>query len=413
MTLYREKIDLKNSLIVVFCCKTHSTVSKIFRQLKLLYLRAHNLDMRKDKLYFLTFVSIAVIFVIISSIGIQYFIKSSTNELLATQLEFNKREAKQISKLIEYQLNEGISKEHTIANLQGSIESKKLEAGFISMFDWSGKMICHPDIKKVGRQVNPNDSFVSSINDELTSEDFYELLKNKQEVGGVRDFEDTAQGAEVVYLYPVKNSDWIIAAHANTKKIAHQITQLRKSFYNILLVMGFVIIILSVVTVRFIGSTYEKKLEVKNQILSDEVINLSKLNSAVDDYQQKVSKELPTQEQNNQIAKKRILTYIRNELLTIPTEEIAHIYTENTITYVICHDGKRSTTNLSLDELFSNLDNSYFFRANRQFIIAVSAIDKIVKYGNNQLKILVNPNSEVDIIISKNKAAEFKQWLNI
>jgi len=28
------------------------------------------------------------------------------------------------------------------------------------------------------------------------------------------------------------------------------------------------------------------------------------------------------------------------------------------------------------------------------------------------LKILVSPNSEVDIIIGKNKAAEFKQWLN-
>ncbi len=370
--------------------------------------------MRKDRLYFLTFISIAIIFVIISSIGIQYFIKSSTNKLLATQLEFSKREAKQISKLIEYQLLDGASKEKTVINLQSSLESSKLEAGFISMFDWSGKIVCHPDIKNVGQKVSPNDSFVSSITDELTSNDFYELLKNKEEAGGVRDFEDEAQESEVVYLFPVKNSDWIIAAHANTIKITQQIGELRSSFYNILIVMGLVIIILSVITVRLIGSRYEKKLELKNQLLSDEVINLSKLNRAVGDYQQKVSEErLPEKQTKDQQTKKRILTYIRNELLTIPTEEIAHIYTENTITYVVCEDGRRSTTNLSLDELFSNLDSSYFFRANRQFIIAISAIDKIVKYGNNQLKILVNPNSEVDIIISKNRAAEFKQWLNI
>ncbi len=370
--------------------------------------------MRKDRLYFLTFLSIAVIFIIISSIGIQYFIQSSTNELLSTQLEFSKREAKQIGKLIEYQLQEGISKENTITNLQGSLESSKLETGFISMFDWSGKIVSHPDIKNVGQKISPNDSFVSSITDELTSGDFYELLKNKKEAGGVRDFEDTSQGSEVVYLFPVKNSDWIIAAHANTNKISEQIAQLRTSFYNILLVMGLVLIILSVITVRLIGSRYEKKLELKNQLLSNEVINLSKLNRAVGDYQQKVSEGLPENKTTkDQTAKKRILTYLRNELLTIPTEDIAHIYTENTITYVVCDDGKRSTTNLSLDELFSNLDHSYFFRANRQFIIAVSAIDKIVKYGNNQLKILVNPNSEVDIIISKNRAAEFKQWLNI
>ncbi len=401
-------------MILRSCVLSYAYLKVNFQCVKSLYLLAYNSYMRKDRLYFLTFISIAIIFVIISSIGIQYFIKSSTNKLLATQLEFSKREAKQISKLIEYQLLDGVSKEKTVINLQGSLESSKLEAGFISMFDWSGKIVCHPDIKNVGQKVSPNDSFVSSITDELTSNDFYELLKNKEEAGGVRDFEDEAQGSEVVYLFPVKNSDWIVAAHANTNKIAQQIGELRSSFYNILLVMGLVIIILSVITVRLIGSRYEKKLELKNQLLSNEVINLSKLNRAVGDYQQKVSEErLPEKQTNDQQAKKRILTYLRNELLTIPTEEIAHIYTENTITYVVCDDGKRSTTNLSLDELFSNLDHSYFFRANRQFIIAISAIDKIVKYGNNQLKILVNPNSEVDIIISKNRAAEFKQWLNI
>ena len=119
------------------------------------------------------------------------------------------------------------------------------------------------------------------------------------------------------------------------------------------------------------------------------------------------------EDESENLSKKRILTYLRHELLSISTDDIAYIYTESTITYVICFDGKRSTSNSSLDELFANLDNTYFFRANRQFIIAISAIDKIVRYGNNQLKILINPNSELDIIISKNKAAEFKKWLNL
>ena len=79
---------------------------------------------------------------------------------------------------------------------------------------------------------------------------------------------------------------------------------------------------------------------------------------------------------------------------------------------VVCADGSRSTTNLSLDELFAQLDDSYFFRANRQFIISIASINKIVKYGNNQLKIIVNPGSEISILISKNRAAQFKKWLN-
>ena len=177
--------------------------------------------------------------------------------------------------------------------------------------------------------------------------------------------------------------------------------------------MGLVVILSYVIIVRLLGSSYEKKLELKNEMLEDEVVNLSKLNRAVGAYQQKVTESKPDGKSEESGTKKRILTYIRNELIPIPIEEIAYIYTENSITYVRCIDGKRSTTNISLDELFSQLDNAYFFRANRQSIIAISSIDKIVKYGNNQLKILVIPDSDISIIISKNRAAQFRQWLNL
>ncbi|KQC28941.1 LytR/AlgR family response regulator transcription factor [Flagellimonas eckloniae] len=369
--------------------------------------------MRKDRLYLYTFLSLTIIFILMGSIAIHYFVKVSANQILDTQLEFGKREAKELGTFISYQLENGIDKEQLIDNIQNSLESSDLETGFVSIFDWSGNQVCHPDIKQVGQKVSPNQSFVSSVTDDLSSDDFYSLLQTRKEVGGVRNFEGSEKESEVIYLFPIKNSDWILAAHANTDKISQRINKLRNNFYTILLIMGFVVVLSFVIVVRLIGSSYEKRLELKNRKLEDEVINLSKLNRAVGDYQQKVSDkqvEGPTRESSS---KKRILTYVRNELLPVPTEEIAHIYTENSITYVVSIEGRRSVSNLSLDELFSNLDSSYFFRANRQAIIAISAIDKIVKYGNNQLKILVNPNSEIDIIISKNKAAEFKQWLNL
>jgi hypothetical protein len=45
--------------------------------------------------------------------------------------------------------------------------------------------------------------------------------------------------------------------------------------------------------------------------------------------------------------------------------------------------------------------------------VAISAIYKIIKFGNSKLKIQVTPASEIDIIIGKNKAAAFKQWLDL
>ncbi len=369
--------------------------------------------MRKDRLYLLTFLGITLIFLAISSVAVRYFVKFSVDKVLETQLEFSKREAREVASLLGAHLNSGVLKDTAIVSLQNSIKSTSRTTGFVSMFNWSGKIVCHPDIKVVGQSISPKESFVSSIGDDLNSKDFYSLLQNKEAVGGIRDFEDTAQESEVVYLHPVPNSDWIVAAHVNTQLVMSQISDLRSKFYNILIIMGLVMIVTSVVTVRFIGSTYENKLEEKNVKLSNEVVNLAKLNSAVDAYQQKVVGRSTEHSEDDSASKKRILTYHRNELRPVATAEIAYIYTESTITYVVCIDSKRSTSNASLDELISNLDGTHFFRANRQFIIAISAIEKIVKYGNNQLKILINPNSELDIIISKNRAAEFKQWLNL
>lgn len=367
--------------------------------------------MRKDKMYFLTFLSISAIFMIMASIAIRYIEKASVSQMLETQLEYGKREAKELGSLINSQLAHGVDKEQLISAIQESIDNTNLETGFVSMFDWSGTHLCHPDIRQVGQALSQETSFVSSVADDLSTEEFYTLLKDRNLLKVTDSLESTS---EVICMIPIQNSDWIVAAHANTQKIAAKANQLRTDLNTILLIMGLVVILSFIIVARLIGSSYEKRLELKNQQLEDEVINLSKLNRAVGDYQQKVSEQQPkVTKKDDQKSKRRILTYVRNELLPVATEEIAHIYTESNITYVVRIDGRRTTTNMSLDELFSNLDNSFFFRANRQFIIAISAIDKIVKYGNNQLKILVNPDSAVDIIISKNRASEFRQWLNL
>lgn len=375
--------------------------------------------MRKDKLYLLTFLSITVIYTAIASIALHYFIKTSTYELLETHLEFSKNEASTFATLIGHQLEDDSSKEELKAQIQNSLERTDLAIGFLSIYDWSGRVVCHPDIKKVGEPSNSSQSFVSSVTDNLDPESFYEKLHERQKVNNEITSNEIGANAEVIHLYPVENSDWIVASHTNITALSARLGKTKNRFYTIFLVMGLIVILSYVLIVRLLGSAYEKRLELKNQELENEVVNLSKLNRAIGDYQSKVSEKSINDNSGSKNtlkdnpSKKRILTYIRNELLPIPIEEIAHIYTEHSITYIICEDGRRSTASQSLDELFSQIDNSMFFRANRQFIIAISSIDKIVKYGNNQLKIIVNPNSEVDIIISKNKASEFKQWLNL
>ncbi len=366
--------------------------------------------MRKDRLYFFTFLSVAVLFSIIASIAYAYLVKESTHKLLETHLEFSQKEAKTYASFLGDQLLITRSKDTLIANIQHSLNDTENNIGFLSIYDWSGKVVAHPDIKKVGLVASPNNAFVSSVNDQLAPEAFYELLKSNPLIESESDEED--QDSKVIALSSIANSDWILAAHIRTDILNTQLNDFKRRIITTFLLMGLSLIILSVIIIRLLGSKYEKRLELKNEKLEDEVINLSKLNRAVGEYQERVVARDSSEEPDDTASKKRILTYVRNELVPVSIDEIAYIYTENTITYVICTDGKRSTTNLSLDELYAQFDESYFFRANRQFIISIASIDKIVKYGNNQLKIVVSPGSDTSIIISKNKAAQFKNWLN-
>ena len=347
-------------------------------------------------------------------------VKVSTNQLLEIQIESSKREAREFAELVSSQLVSGIDRQTVIDNVQKSIEGTDIETGFVCMLDWSGVEICHPDPQIIGQRTNRNESSVRSIDNEIDSEDFYDLLNDKKPQGGIREFPNEPQSSEIIYLYPVQNSDWIIAAHANVNKIEKQIDRLKFNFLLVYLLSSAVIVLLCLLTVRFLGSYYEKALETKNEKLAEEVVNLSKLNTDLSNYRSRINKKLEKASGEDDIKegdtvkiKNRLLTYSKDKLISIKVDEIAFIKTENSITWISSLDGKRYTSNSSLDELYNSLDPMLFFRANRQYIISVKGIQEILRYGNNQLKILLNPPSSDPIIISKNKASEFKKWLNM
>lgn len=397
--------------------------------------------MRKDSLYLFTVLAITLVFLVISVFGAQYFIKASANQLIEVQVETSKREANEIASIINFQLENNADKERVLKNLQETILGTDTNAWFISVLDWSGKKVCHPNKTKLGEIENSNPDLLESLKEKNNSEDLYDIVAANKS--------SDENYAEVIHTAAIKSTDLLVAANVNVSSIDKQLQQLKRNFYLIFLIMGVLVIVLSSVAVRVIGSRYEKHLELKYTSLESEVINLSKLNTDLVNYKEKKEKQLieeriaaeeeqrklaeakveekvepkevePKQEEvveklpeTSEFNRKRILTYMRNELVPVLISEIAYVYTENTITYVVNFEGKKSTSNASLDDMYSNFDPTLFFRANRQYIISISAIDKIIKYGKSQLKIVLNSKVSEEIIISKNKAAEFKQWLNM
>lgn len=365
---------------------------------------------KKDQVYYFTFLGLSIITLFVSYFSMNSLLNITTNHFLKSQIESSRREAKEIASLIQYQIEQGVSKEIVINNLQKSIENISVQSGFICMFNKYGVEICHPNPHKIGQQTLPKESFVQPlVEKEIHPEDFYSLLKNEKEIGGVRKFMNTDRVAEVIYLYPVKSTDWIIAAHADIEYINSKMKLLKINFILVYFISGIVIIILSLFMVRLINRKYEKILEIQNEDLTDKVLSLSKLNTDLLVYKEKFIEK--DKKVSRPSVKKRLITYVKDEIVSIEQDDIAFIYTENTLTYIFCANGNIYHSGSSLEEIFTDLSSSLFFRANRQFIISINTITKIYKYGNNQLKIEMTPRSPINIIISKNKASEFKKWL--
>jgi two-component system, LytTR family, response regulator len=99
----------------------------------------------------------------------------------------------------------------------------------------------------------------------------------------------------------------------------------------------------------------------------------------------------------------RVVVIIRkNEVSAFVKEEII---------FLVNHEGRKFITDFrSLDEVEELLEPELFYRANRQYLVNINAIESY--RTDSSFKILLKlKNSQEDISISKEKAAEFKAWI--
>lgn len=110
--------------------------------------------------------------------------------------------------------------------------------------------------------------------------------------------------------------------------------------------------------------------------------------------------------------KSRFIIKNPSSLLIIPAEEAVCFFVENKISYVLTLNGKKHIIDSALDELEGMLDPEKFFRANRQYIINVASIESIKTQFSGKLKVELKIKTGEDIIVSKERAPLFRQWLD-
>lgn len=109
--------------------------------------------------------------------------------------------------------------------------------------------------------------------------------------------------------------------------------------------------------------------------------------------------------------KNRFTIKIGEHLKMIPIEEIECFFSENKGTFIHTKDNRNYLLNGTLEQLETELNPTHFFRVNRKFIIPLATIKDIVAYSNSRLKIILPTYKEDEVIVSREKVNEFKNWL--
>lgn len=104
----------------------------------------------------------------------------------------------------------------------------------------------------------------------------------------------------------------------------------------------------------------------------------------------------------------RILVKIGYNLKVVSINDVTCFYSENKIVYLQTSE-RTFPTDFTLDELENVLEESKFFRVNRQFVISSDYIKNIHTSPNYKVELEFQPDEE--ITVSRDRVKEFKDWL--
>ncbi len=111
--------------------------------------------------------------------------------------------------------------------------------------------------------------------------------------------------------------------------------------------------------------------------------------------------------------KNRFLIKVGEHYKSIPDGEIACIYILERATFLRTTSDKDYAIDYTLETLQKSLDPAKFFRINRNCMVNINEISDILHYSSSRLKITLKSNKPVsDMIVSKDKVAAFKKWID-
>jgi two-component system, LytTR family, response regulator len=110
--------------------------------------------------------------------------------------------------------------------------------------------------------------------------------------------------------------------------------------------------------------------------------------------------------------KTRFMVKLGEHIRSITADQIGLFYADGRDVYLVTTQNRKFIIDYTLESLEDILDPAVFFRLNRTFILNINAIKDVLVYSNSRLKIALQQEFDKEIIVSREKVGEFKEWFD-
>ncbi|HLF33286.1 MAG TPA: LytTR family DNA-binding domain-containing protein [Cyclobacteriaceae bacterium] len=110
--------------------------------------------------------------------------------------------------------------------------------------------------------------------------------------------------------------------------------------------------------------------------------------------------------------KSRFSIKLGEHIKTVTVESILFFFSFEKGTFIQADDNKRYLINDTLDQVMEAVDPHKFFRLNRKYLVSFRSISDIITYSNSRLKISLKNSDDTQILVSRERVAEFRAWLD-
>lgn len=106
------------------------------------------------------------------------------------------------------------------------------------------------------------------------------------------------------------------------------------------------------------------------------------------------------------------LVHIYDGFKLVKTADISYFFSENGSVRAYLSDGNSVVISQSLNDLEQQLNPNLFFRVSRQYMVSIESVDKLTNFFKCKMTLSLHGFPNLQIVVSKDKIRQLKNWLD-